>query len=196
MSFIKIVEPELATGAAKDLYESTRAHAKRHGHDDYINLAKVWSPAGDCALAWAKSLGVSGAATGLDTTEREIVTCRLMYVLKSRYVLCGHALFLQAMTGWTLDRIKAVVHRPQESDLEPRLKEILRFGEKVVRASHTVVQDDIDRLRNAGLSDAQVAALVFYVGALMQNSVIPNALGAQLEGYAMPLASLADWPEA
>jgi alkylhydroperoxidase family enzyme len=196
VAYVKIVEPELATGAAKDLYEATRAHAKNHGYDDYINLAKVWSPAAECAQAWARSQGIAGAAAGLDATEREIVTCRLMYLLKSQYVLCTHAVFLQKMTGWTVDQIRTTVHRPQGSDLEPRLKQVLGFAEKVAQESSAVTQKDVDDLRAAGLSDAQIVALVFYAGALMSNSVIPNALGAKLDSFAQPFASLADWPGA
>ena len=193
MPFIKIVDPEDATGAAKDLYESTRSFAAQQGYDAYTNLAKIWSPAAECAQVWARSLGVAGAATKLSAVEREIITCRLTYLLKSRYVLCSHAFFLHKMTGWSLEQIEGIVWRPQESDLDMRLKQILRFSEKAVRESHAITQGDIDALRGEGLSEEQIVGLVFYVGALANNSIFPNALGAELDAFSQPFAPLADW---
>src|ERR1700738_4250686 len=137
MTFVNAIPPESATGLTRELYEMARAAMKKDGWvDGYIHLARAWSPAPEAAQAWITSLAAAGNATGLNPSERELLICRIMYRLKSQYVLSNHACFLQPMTGWSYDELKGNIQNPEKSSLSARLKTLLRFADKVIKESH------------------------------------------------------------
>src|SRR5688572_10971157 len=103
MSFVRIVPPDQATGPMKDQYESMR---KFMGVSEYSKLLQCWSLQPAIAAAWFSSQLCAKAHTGLDDVLFELLECRVMYLMKSRYVLVNHAAFLAQISGYSYGQLK------------------------------------------------------------------------------------------
>jgi alkylhydroperoxidase family enzyme len=161
--------------------------------EEYAHLAQSWSAAPGVAQAWMDSFVSAQRATGLDATTLELIECRLMLILKCQYVLCNHAVFLARASGWSHDEIKLNVQHPERSALTERDRTFLRFAEKAATSSELIAQDDIDGIRRLGLQDAQIVALIFVIGGLVQNAIFANALGPALDEFSKEFRDLRDW---
>ena len=51
------------------------------------------------------SQSVARRASGLDYIQYELMECRIMYLIKSRYVLVNHSVLLGRLSGWSYDEI-------------------------------------------------------------------------------------------
>lgn len=190
VAFVTVVPPETATGPMKQQYEFIR---ESMGIDEYINLAKSWSLVPEVAQAWMNSQSVARRASGLTDLQYELMECRIMYLTKSRYVLVNHSVLLTRLSGWSHDQLKQNIQDPEHSSLDTRDKAILRFAGKVATQSHLTTQHDVDVLREHGFTDAEVIALVFLIGSLVLNGILPNALGSQLDEFSKGFRDLSDW---
>lgn len=190
MSFVKVIEPGDAGERMQQQYDYVRESV---GCNEYLNLTRAWSTAPEVAAAWMQSQAVSRRASGLSDVQYELMECRIMYLTKSRYVLVNHASILQRISGWDDAELRLNIREPENSALSARDKTLLRFAGKVATRSHETTQHDIDELKQHGFDDAQIVALVFLIGSLVQNGFLPNALGAGLDEFSRAYRDLADW---
>lgn len=190
MAFVATVPPDEAVGLMREQYERIRASM---GVDEYALLLQAWSLQPEVAEAWLAAQAAARTRTGLAPTEWEIMECRLMYLAKSRYVLVNHLFILGRLTGLPHDTLKQYVQDWPGSDLGARMKAVLAFADRVATASHTVAREHLDALRQQGFTDAEIVALVFAIGSLLQNAVLPNALGAGLDEFSRGYRDIADW---
>ena len=190
MAFVNVVPPEEATGRMKQQYEFIR---ESMGIDEYIKLAQSWSTAPEVAEAWMNSQSVARRASGLDDIQYELMECHIMYRMRSRYVLVNHAVLLARLTGWDHDELKGNVQDPEHSRLREKEKVLLNFAGKVATRSDRIAQQDVDAVKRQGFDDAQVVALVFLIGSLVLNGILPNALGPELDEFSREYRDLADW---
>jgi alkylhydroperoxidase family enzyme len=192
MAFVKTHPPEKATGLMKDQYDNTR-NALGMRADEYSKLLEAWSLQPEVAGGWLAWHAGARAKTGLTPIEYELVECRMMYLAKSRCVLVNHAALLAKISGFNMAQLKQVIHDPAGSNLNPRQKALIRFAEKITLRHHEMTRDDVDALRPHGCSDEQIVALVFMLGSLLLNAVLPTALGAELDPFSKDYYPLADW---
>lgn len=190
MAFVKIVPPAEATGLMKTQYENTRSGM---GVDEYARLLQAWSLQPEVAAAWLTAQRVAREATGLDPTEWEIMECRLMYVTRSRYVLVNHLFILARVSGFSHDQLKEYVQEWEGSGLSPRMKAVLAFADRLATESYRTARADVDALRANGFDDGQVVALVFAIGSLVQNGILSNGLGVELDEFSREYRDIADW---
>lgn len=190
MSFVKIIPPDQAVTPMREQYEYVRSAV---GSDDYLNLTRAWSTAPEVAAAWMQSQSVSRRASGLSDVQYELIECHIMYLTKSRYVLVNHAMLLQRISGWGDDELRCNIRDPENSTLSAGDKTLLHFAGKVATRSYETTQHDINALKEHGFDDAQIVALVFLIGSLVQNGFLPNALGAELDEFSCAYRDLADW---
>lgn len=191
MAFVRIVPASQATGLLKEQYENI---AKHTGASEPNHLVECWSLQPEAAAAWSDSLRAARANAGLDTVLYELMECRIMYLLKCRYVLVNHCYLLARASDWAHERIRRSVQRPHEqADLDDRQKAVLRLADKACLRSHETTVADIEGLRAVGFDDAQVVALVFTISALISNAVFPNLLGPELNEFSREFRDIADW---
>lgn len=191
MAFVRIVPAAEATGLLKEQYETI---AKHTGAAEPNHLVECWSLQPEAAAAWSDSLRAARANAGLDTVLYELMECRIMYLLKCRYVLVNHCYLLAKASGWDHDRIRRSVQRPfEQPDLDDRQKAVLRLADKACLRSHETNAADIEALRAVGFSDAQAVALVFTIAALVANAIFPNLLGPELNEFSRDYRDIADW---
>ena len=82
------------------------------------------------------SQSVARRASGLDDIQYELMECRIMYLIKSRYVLVNHSVLLGRLSGWSYDEIMRSVW-PTRGWSKQRVRR--RTGRSRRAPSHAIV---------------------------------------------------------
>jgi uncharacterized peroxidase-related enzyme len=171
MTFIETVPPDRAEGALADVYDADRA---THGH--VPNFAQAFSHRPDVYAAWLQLNGALKA--GMDLRRYELATIAAARRLRSSYCMLAHGSVL-ANRFLAADDLRAVVADHRSAGLDATDVAIMDLAEKVADDATSVTQEDIDRLRALGLSDADITDVVLAAAARCFFSKALDALGAQ-----------------
>lgn len=171
--FIETTPQSAADGALAEWYSSQE---KSWGFlPDY---AACFSTRPDVAKAWANlNLTVRG---GMDRRRFEIATIAAARTLRSTYCTVAHASFLRDVCD-DESTVEALALHPDGSSLSEQDAAVYAFAVKVARDASAIEQADIDTLRGAGLSDAEVADVVYAVAARAFFTKVLDGLGARLD---------------
>jgi len=171
--FIETIPEDAATGATADYY--------RHQRDAWgflPNYAGAFGHRPEVAQAW-NGLNLA-IRNGMDRRRFEIATIAAARALRSTYCTTAHSMFLRDVCG-----DEASLHRIAESPAGETLDEqdraVYRFATKVATDAASVEQDDVDRLRAVGLSDPEIADVVYAAAARSFFTRVLDGLGAQLD---------------
>jgi uncharacterized peroxidase-related enzyme len=171
--FIETVPESAAMGDVADYYAQQRA---MWGFlPDY---AGAFSSRPDVAEAWI-TLN-STVRGGMDRRRFELATIAAARALRSTYCTAAHSKFLRDVchdeaTLWTL------AEDPSGTTLDEQDRAVYAFATKVASDAASVQQSDVDGLRAVGLSDADVADVVFAVASRSFFTHVLDGLGAQLD---------------
>lgn len=171
--FIETTPESAAEGALAEWYDS-----QRRSWGFLPDYAGCFSTRPDVAKAWTTlNLTIRG---GMDRRRFEIVTIAAARALHSTYCTVAHASFLRDVCGdeETVDTLAVV---PDGSTLSEQDAAVFRFATKVARQAHAIEQADVDAVRAAGLSDAEVTDVVLAVGARAFFATVLDGLGARLD---------------
>jgi len=171
--FIETVAESAADPALAEWYASQR---KSWGFlPDY---AGCFATRPDVAEAWTHlNLTIRG---GMDRRRFELATIAAARTLASTYCTVAHASFLRDVCG-DGETVRALADHPDGSALSGQDAAVYAFAVKVARDASAIEQEDVDALRAAGLSDADVADVVFAVAARSFFTTVLDGLGAQLD---------------
>ncbi|HET7724464.1 MAG TPA: peroxidase-related enzyme [Propionibacteriaceae bacterium] len=171
--FIETTAESDAQGALAEWYASQR---KNWGF--LPDFAGCFSFRPDVAKAWLTlNLTIRG---GMDRRRYELVTVAAARELGSTYCTVAHASFLRDACG-DGETVQALAQHPDGSSLSEQDRTVYEFATKVARHASSVEQSDVDTLRDAGLSDADIADVVLAVGARAFFATVLDGLGAQLD---------------
>jgi len=171
--FIDTIPEEAATGSVADYY--------RHQRESWgflPNYARLFSSRPDVAQAWNQlNLAIRG---GMDRRLFEIATIAAARALHSTYCTVAHSKFLRDVCGdeSTLHRI---ADDPSGAGLGPQDRAVFEFATRVATDAAATEQADIDALRAHGLTDVDVADIVFAVAARSFFTRVLDGLGARLD---------------
>jgi uncharacterized peroxidase-related enzyme len=171
--FISAVPEDAATGALAEYY---RQQTSAWGFlPDY---AAAFSSRPDIARAW-NTLNAA-VREGMDRRRFEIATIAAARALRSTYCTAAHSKFLRDVCGDepTLGRIAA---DPSGATLDEQDRAVYEFAGKVAAEASSVSQADVDGLRAVGLSDPEIADVVFAAAARSFFTRVLDGLGAQLD---------------
>ena len=171
--FIEPVAEGDATGEVADYYES-----QRESWGFLPDYAGAFSPRPAVARAWgALSRAVVG---GLDRRRYEIATIAAARARRSSYCTAAHSLFLRDVAG-DADAMRSLAADPSGAGLDEVDRAVYAFAEKVASDASRVEQADVDRLRELGLSDTDVADVVYAAAARAFFTTVLDGLGARLD---------------
>lgn len=171
--FIDTVPEETATGPVADYYRQQR------GAWGFLpNYAAAFAPRPDVAQAW--NMLNSAIRDGMDRRRFEIATIAAARALRSTYCTAAHAKFLRDVCGDEAT-VQAIAAAPDGSQLGPQDRAVYEFAAQVAADAASIEQADVDRLRAAGLSDAEVADVVYAAAARSFFTRVLDGLGAQLD---------------
>jgi len=166
-----------------DLPDSTTTDADVAGWYDqqraawgYLpNYAPAFATRPDVAAAW-HHLNVS-IRGGMERRRFEVATLGAARALGSTYCTAAHSKFLRDICGDepTMRAIAA------DEPLDATDLEVMAFAAKLARCASSVSADDIERLRSVGLSDEDVADVVFAAAARAFFATVLDGLGVQAD---------------
>lgn len=167
-------EPESsATGALAEFY-----HQQRNSWGFLPNYAAAFATRPDIAKAWNNLNGT--IRDSMDRRRYEIATIAAARALRSTYCTAAHSTFLRDECGDD-DAMRAIAADPSGTTLEPQDRAVYELAAAVASDAASIEQADVDRLRDVGLSDADIADVVFAAAARSFFTRVLDGLGAQLD---------------
>ena len=171
--FIETIPEDAATGATADYYEHQR---KSWGF--LPNYAGAFGHRPDVAEAWnTLNLAVRG---GMDRRRFELATIAAARALRSTYCTTAHSKMLRDICGDEAS-LHRIAQAPAGETLDEQDRAVYRFAAKVATDATSVRQDDVDQLRAVGLSDTDIADVVYAAAARSFFTKVLDGLGAQLD---------------
>ena len=113
-----------------------------------------------------------------DLRRHEIATVAAARRLRSSYCTLAHGKVL-ADDHLGADAVRALVSDPATAGLSEAEQAVFDLADKVAADATTVTQDDVDRLRAHGLTDAEVLDVILAAAARAFFTKVVDAVGAQ-----------------
>jgi uncharacterized peroxidase-related enzyme len=172
--FLEVPDESAAGEAVTDWYDQQRAAW------GYLpNYAAAFATRPDVAEAWNT---LNGAVRGnMDRRRFELATIAAARVYRSTYCLAAHSKFLRDQCGDDMS-MRAVAADPSGVALDAADRAVVEFATKVASDAAAVTGDDVQRLRDHGLTDPEIADIVFAVAARAFFTKVLDALGVQADG--------------
>src|SRR6478752_8813675 len=155
--FIETVPESAADGAVADYYEK-----QRRAWGFLPDYAGAFSGRADVAAAW-NTLNAT-VRDGMDRRRFELATIAAARALRSTYCTAAHSKFLRDVCGDEAT-MQSITEQPDGSTLDPQDRAVYEFAAKVAADAASVDADDVEPLRTAGLTDAEIADVVFAASA-------------------------------
>jgi uncharacterized peroxidase-related enzyme len=180
MTFIETVPEHEATEAVAEMYAVDRQTLGR-----LPNFTQAFSSRPAVYAAWRQLNGAIKA--NMDLRRYELATVAAARRLRSSYCTLAHGSVL-IDKFMEPDVVQAVVEDYRSAGLDPTDVAVMDLADKVVRDATSVSEDDLDRLRTLGLTDAEIldvvlaaAARCFFSKTLDAVGVRPDASYSELE---------------
>ncbi|HEY2271392.1 MAG TPA: peroxidase-related enzyme [Jatrophihabitantaceae bacterium] len=171
--FIATVPESEATGELADYYAQQRA-----AWGFLPNYAAAFATRPDVAEAWNQLN--KAVREGMDRRRFEIVTIAAARALRSTYCTAAHSKFLRDVCG-DESTMEAIATDPSGATLDAVDRAVYVFAGKVARDAAAIDETDVDALRTAGLSDADIADVVYAAAARSFFTRVLDGLGTQLD---------------
>jgi uncharacterized peroxidase-related enzyme len=142
------------------------------------NYAAAFSTRPDVAQAW-NTLNTT-IREGMDRRRFELATIGAARALRSTYCTAAHSKFLRDECDDDAT-MRSIADEPSGAALSPQDRAVYEFAAKVAADAASVEQTDVDSLRAVGLSDADIADVVFAASARSFFTRVLDGLGAQLD---------------
>jgi len=180
MTFIETVPEDEAADATAELYAS-----EREAFGYLPNFSRGFSLRPAVYAAWRQLNGA--IKQEMDLRRYELATVAAARRLRSSYCVLAHGSVL-ADKFLGPDAVRTLVTDGEAAELSDVDVAVMDLAEKVADDATTVEQADIDRLRAAGLSDAEImdvvlaaAARCFFSKTLDGLGIAPDAKFAALD---------------
>ena len=170
MAFIATVPVASASGDVRTMYEKSSANL------GYVpNYAKAFSHRPFVMAAW---LGlISSIRTNLDLRRYELVTLAAARALRSSYCMLAHGTILRDQF-FPAERLGAIADDFTAANLAPVDVAIMSYAERIVEGAAAVTEKDVERLREHGLTDAEIFDIAAAASARCFFSKLLDAVGA------------------
>lgn len=171
--FIDTVPEDSAAGTLADFYQQQK------GAWGFLpNFAQAFSTRPEVAKAW--SLLNKTVRDGMDRRRYEIATIGAARALRSTYCTAAHSKFLRDECGDEPTMI-AIAEDPSGAGLDEQDRAVYTFAARVAGDASSIQQQDVDALREVGLTDTDIADIVFAAAARSFFTRVLDGLGAQLD---------------
>lgn len=142
------------------------------------NYAPAFSARPAVAEAWTQL--ARAVSAGMDRRRYEIATIGAARALRSTYCTAAHATFLRDSCDDEATLL-ALAADPGGGTLGEQDRAVYRFAGRVATDAASVTESDVAALRAVGLSDQEIADIVYVVAARCFFATVLDGLGAQLD---------------
>ncbi len=179
MSYIDTISTDQAEGAVLDMYEY------QQNHWGYVpNYAKSFSHRPEMMARWGRLL--AEIRRPLDDRTFELVT--FAAAIELRHTSCALAHGRALTPFFSTSEIRAIAEQGELDFLDEAEREMVRFARQVARDASAIRASDVQRLRNAGLTDATIfdiaataAGRAFFTKILDAVGSMPDAAFGRIE---------------
>ena len=171
--FIDPITPERAEGLLAEIYESEIA---RRGF--VPEFAQSFSHHPDAYQAWGEL--IKALYTGMDRRRCELATLAAARTMKSTCCAIAHGRALRDQF-FSVEEVVQIMTDHKHAGLTDVEVAIMDFAEKAATAASSITQEDIDHLKNLGLSDREIFDVTFAVAARACLTTLIESLGAKAE---------------
>ncbi|SFI04971.1 uncharacterized peroxidase-related enzyme [Modicisalibacter xianhensis] len=171
--------PFIDTLAMEHLPQETREmYARQQAHFGYLpNYATVFCYRPDVMASWAALL--ASIRRHVSPRRFELATLAAAQTLGNSYCALAHGRALASLVS--PDVVLDIAEGREPSGLTDEERAILPFACQVARDATQITQDDIDRLRHAGLDDAAIFDIVAVTAARAFFTKVLDGLGVQAD---------------
>jgi uncharacterized peroxidase-related enzyme len=172
--YVKTIEPDQAEDDIDALYKAEIASMGR-----VMQATQCWSARPDVIVPIERLLHQIRDGFSLGLLNFRLVTFVAARFVPSSY--CTHVYFrsLSSMIG--RDQALAVHRDYRNADLSPQQIEMLAYAEQISRDASRISESDIQRLRDVGLSDLNIADIALAASFRNFMSRYLDAVGARVE---------------
>jgi uncharacterized peroxidase-related enzyme len=178
---IKVVEDADATGEVAEAYQYWRASS---GRTKVPGILKSLSARPDFlkqAVDFSNTIQFSDGH--LSRRNKEMIGSYASYLNSCPYCLDSHAFFLK-MQGATDEAVAAFMEGDLEkADLTGAELALMKYVELVSKAAYCTTPEDVQKLRDAGWKEEQIAEAVYIIALFAMFNRIANAFGVPVQNY-------------
>jgi uncharacterized peroxidase-related enzyme len=171
--FIDTVPEDSAAGALAEFYQE-----QQRAWGFLPNFAQAFSTRPEVAKAW--TVLNKTVRDGMDRRRFEIATIGAARALQSTYCTAAHSKFLRDVCGDEATMV-AIAEDPSGAGLDEQDRAVYLFAGRVAKDASSIGQQDIDALLELGLTDADIADIVFAAAARSFFTRVLDGLGARLD---------------
>ncbi|MGA2762867.1 MAG: peroxidase-related enzyme [Spirochaetia bacterium] len=179
MAFIKTVPAAQAEGKLLEIYQED---LKTKGY--VANYTSAFSLRPDVYRAWQNLLG--SIRSHMRVRRFELVTLAAAQALKCTYCMLAHGAVLRK-NFFGPGELAAIARDFHSAGLPGEEVTLMEFAQKITLEPNQLTQQDIDLLREKGLSDEEILDVVLAVTARNFMSKTLDALGAEPDAALMDL---------
>jgi uncharacterized peroxidase-related enzyme len=169
-----LIEP--VSGDDSELRAWGEEQAARWGY--VPNYVAAFASRPEVARAWtALNLAVRD---GMDRRRFEVATIAAAQALRSTYCTAAHASFLRDVCHDEATMLSLAAD-PEGGSLDATDRAVIAFSRKVALDAVAIDQDDVDALRGAGLTDNDIADVVFAAAARCFFAKVLDGVGVRAD---------------
>ena len=142
------------------------------------NYASAFATRPDVALAWTALSNAVGK--GMQRRRYELATIAAARALRSTYCMAAHCKFLRDDVG-DEPTMRALTADPTLANLDATDRAVMEFAALVAQDASSITAEHVQHLRSHGLTDPDIADVVFAAAARSFLTKVLDALGVQAD---------------
>jgi uncharacterized peroxidase-related enzyme len=178
---IKIIEDADATGDVAEAYDYWRA---RSGRKHVPGVLKSLAARPDFlkqAVDFSNTIQFSDGH--LSRRHKEMIGSYASFLNHCPYCLDSHAFFLKVQ-GADDQKVAAFMDgNLEKADLTAAEHALMNYVEQVTKAAYRTTREDVQKLRDAGWKEDQIAEAVYIIALFAMFNRIANAFGVPVQNY-------------
>jgi uncharacterized peroxidase-related enzyme len=142
------------------------------------NYALAFATRPDVAETWTALSNAVGK--GMQRRRYELATIAAARAVRSTYCMAAHCKFLRDDVG-DETTMRAIADDPSLAALDATDRAVMEFATLVAQDASSITREDVQKLRSQGLTDADIADVVFAAAARSFFTKVLDALGVQAD---------------
>ena len=178
---IKVIEDAEATGEVAEAYDYWRASS---GRTKVPGILKCLSARPDFLKQSVDFSNTIQFSEGyLTRRHKEMIGSYVSYLNSCPYCLDSHAFFLKVQGADDQTMQAFVEGNLEKADLTEAERALMKYVELVTQAAYRTTPEDVQKLRDAGWKEEQIAEAVYIIALFAMFNRIANAFGVPVQNY-------------